>query len=143
MKVADVDLVGDALDGLIQSSFTYHGHAFTKSQIVYFGWVPQAEPNINEANTTFLEELIDAGNGASSANLDYISSDAARIYVYLNTSGLTQDVDDDGQFKRISDTTSTPDALITCRLYNASYQAHFDVRTTGEQSISASTTFLN
>ncbi|KAJ9615922.1 hypothetical protein H2200_001999 [Cladophialophora chaetospira] len=143
MEAADVDLIGDALNGLLESTFIYHGHAFSNSQIVYFGWVPQTEPNLNEANTTFFEQLIDEGNSASSANLDYVSQDAARIYVYLNTSGLTQDSDDDGQFKRIPDTSSTPAAMVTCKLYNASYEVHFDVRTTGEQSISASTTFLN
>ncbi len=33
--------------------------------------------------------------------------------------------------------------MITCRLYNAAYDVHFDVRTTGEQAITVNTTFLN
>ena len=143
MNGVDVDPIGRALQSLTQSSFAYHGRPFSKSQIVYFGWVPQTKPGLDEVNTSFFEGLITQGDGASSSNLDYVSSEAAQIYVYLNTSGLTQDADNDGQFRRVSDTKSTPAALITCKLYNASYHAHFDVRTTGEQSISANTTFLN
>ncbi len=59
MDDKDVDIVGEALQSLVQSSYTYHAHPFTNSQIVYFGWVPQTEPNLNEVNTTFFEELID------------------------------------------------------------------------------------
>ena len=143
MSIEDVNMVGDALQGLTQSSYMYHGRPFSGSQMVYFGWVPQTQPGLDEVNTTFFEDLITEGNAASSANLDYVSSDAARIYVYLNTSGLTQDEDDDGQFVRGSDTASTSEALITCALYNASYGVHFDVSTTGDQNISATTTFKN
>ena len=143
MTAADVEPVDTALESLTRSPLAYHGRPFSESQIVYFGWVPQARPGLGEVNTTFFEGLISAGNGASSANLDYISTDAAHIYVYLNTSGLTQDDGGEGQFQRTSEPTPTPPALIDCKLYNASYHAKFDVRTTGEQNISASTTFVN
>ena len=143
MNAADVDLVDEALQNLTQSSFAYHGRPFSGSQIVYFGWVPQVEPDLHEVNTSFFENQITQGDDSSSAGLDYVSSNAARIYVYLNTSGLTQNSDNDGQFERVSDATSTPAALVTCMLYNASYNVHFDIRNTGEQDISANTTFLN
>ena len=143
MESGDVGIVRDALQGLIRSDYLYHGRPFTDSQMVYFGWVPQTTPGLDEVDTTFFEDLITQGNKASSASLDYVSSDAARIFVYLNTSGLTQDIDNDGQFTRVSDTGSTSEALITCQLYNASYVVQFDVSTSGDQNLSATTTFLN
>ena len=143
MESTDVDKVNQALQGLTKSNFTYHGRPFSGSQIVTFGWVPQAEPNLSEVNTTFFEGLITQGDGASSSNLDYVSPDVARFYIYLNTSGLTQDSSNDGQFKKIPASRSTPPALVTCKLYNASYHAEFDVKTTGEQQVTTNTTFLN
>jgi hypothetical protein len=136
-----LESVGHALQNLTNSSFAYHGYSFSNSQIVYCGWVPQV--GASNVNTSFFEDLIIQGNGLSSDNLDYVSSDAARIYVYLNTSGLTQGENADGQMERVPTMTQTSDALITCAMYNASYQMHFDVRTTGEQNVTASTTFLN
>ncbi|KAK7887327.1 hypothetical protein LTR67_009747 [Exophiala xenobiotica] len=136
-----LESVGHALQNLTNSSFAYHGYSFSNSQIVYFGWVPQV--GASNVNTSFFEDLIIQGNGLSSDNLDYVSSDAARIYVYLNTSGLTQGENADGQMEQVPTMTQTSDALISCAMYNASYQMHFDVRTTGEQNVTASTTFLN
>ena len=143
MKAAAVTPVDKALQSLMESSFEYHGSPLSGSQMVYFGWVPQTKPGLDEVSTSFFEKYIDAGDGASSSNLDYVSSDVARIYVYLNTSGLLQDVNNDGQFYRTSEATLSPPAMVTCKLYNASYDAHFDVRNNGEQNISATTTFLN
>ena len=143
LKASDVAPVEIALQSLIKSSFEYHGRPLAGSQMVYFGWVPQTEPSLTEASTSFFEKYINAGDGASSSNLDYVSSDVARIYVYLNTSGLLQDVNNDGQFHRVPEATSSPPAMITCKLYNASYDAQFEVRNNGEQNITANTTFLN
>lgn len=105
----------------------------TNSRVFYFGWAPQAGwgPGVN--GSFFASTDLQIGNN----RLDFLSSDAARIFIYLNTTG----VDESGSPIPFDGTADAQ--MITCYLYNASYATHFDIRSTGEQRIAANTTFQN
>jgi hypothetical protein len=105
----------------------------TGNRVFYYGWVPQSGwgPEVN--GSFFASTDLQIGN----VRLDTESSDAARLYIYLNTTG----VDEKG--KQVPLTKPSPAQLVTCALYNASYDTHFRVQSTGGQSISATTTFQN
>ncbi|KAJ9616449.1 hypothetical protein H2200_000167 [Cladophialophora chaetospira] len=106
----------------------------TDTRVFYFGWAPQAGwgPNVN--GSFFASTDLQIGNN----RLDLISADAARMFIYLNTTG----VDESGD--RIPGFSGQAAAqMLTCKLYNASYDAHFEVKSTGAQLISAATNFEN
>ena len=106
----------------------------TDSRVFYFGWAPQPGwgPDVN--GSFFASTDLQIGNN----RLDFVSTDAARTFVYLNTAG----VDESGN--RIPGFAGKIEAqMLTCKLYNASYDAHFEVNSTGAQSISATPKFEN
>ncbi|EXJ62089.1 hypothetical protein A1O7_02522 [Cladophialophora yegresii CBS 114405] len=106
----------------------------TDSRVFYFGWAPQPGwgPEVN--GSFFASTDVQIGNN----RLDFTSQDAARVFIYLNTTG----VDESGN--RIPGFAGEPEAqMMTCKLYNASYAAHFEVKSTGAQFITASPTFEN
>jgi hypothetical protein len=105
----------------------------TSSRVFYFGWVPQAGwgPDVN--GTFFASTNLQIGNN----RLDFVSQDAARVFVYLNTTG----VDSSGSRAPLDEPAEAQ--MMTCALYNASYAARFEVNSTGSQRVTASTTFEN
>jgi len=69
--------------------------------------------------------------------LDFDSVEAARLFIYLNTTGLSD------QAKRMALQKPPHAQMIACLLYNSTYETHLDVKSTGEQHITATTKFLN
>ncbi|KAH0847447.1 hypothetical protein FOPE_00619 [Fonsecaea pedrosoi] len=101
----------------------------TSTRVFYFGWAPQPGwgPDVN--GSFFASTDLQIGNN----RLDFVSKDAARVFVYLNTTG----VDETGD--RIQGVASKAEAqMMTCTLYNASYDTHFEVKSTGAQFVTAS-----
>lgn len=106
----------------------------TSSRVSYFGWSPQPGwgPDVN--GSFFASTDLQIGNN----RLDIISTDAARVFIYLNTTGI------DENSNRIPDYSGPSEAqMLTCKLYNASYDTHFEVLSTGAQFITAKPTFQN
>jgi hypothetical protein len=106
----------------------------TNSHVFYFGWAPQPGwgPDVN--GSFFASEDLQIGNN----RLDFVSQDAARVLVWLNTTGV------DASGTPIANSSVQPEAqMLTCKLYNASYTAHFDVRSSGAQFVSATREFEN
>ncbi|KIW34877.1 uncharacterized protein PV07_01624 [Cladophialophora immunda] len=106
----------------------------TDTRVFYFGWAPQPGwgPDVN--GSFFASTDVQIGNN----RLDFVSKDAARVFIYLNTTG----VDESGN--RIPDFVGKAEAqMMTCALYNASYDAHFEVKSTGAQFVTASPKFEN
>ncbi len=105
----------------------------TSSRVFYFGWVPQTGwgPDVN--GSFFASTNLQIGN----FRLDFVSPDAARVFIYLNTTN----VDSSGTRAPLDVPASAQ--MMTCALYNASYAAHFEVNSTGVQRVTASTTFEN
>jgi hypothetical protein len=106
----------------------------TSSRVFYFAWAPQAGwgPDVN--GSFFASTDLQIGNN----RLDLVSQDAARLFVYLNTTGV------DASSTRIADFTGQVEAqMLTCKLYNASYDTHFEIQSTGAQFISATPKFQN
>jgi hypothetical protein len=105
----------------------------TDTRVFYYGWVPQPGwgPDVN--GSFFASTDVQIGN----FRLDFQSQDAARVFIYLNTTG----VDAKGQRAPF---VGTPAAqMMTCALYNASYAAQFHVESTGPQRITAYQNFEN
>lgn len=104
-----------------------------QTRVFYYGWVPQAGwgPDVN--GSFFASTDVQIGN----FRLDLESEDAARVFIYLNTTG----VNENGTRSSFQEVPSAQ--MITCLLYNSSYEAHFDVKSTGEQRITAVTKFQN
>ncbi|EXJ59535.1 uncharacterized protein A1O5_12160 [Cladophialophora psammophila CBS 110553] len=106
----------------------------TDTRVFYYGWAPQPGwgPDVN--GSFFASTDLQIGNN----RLDFVSKDAARVFIYLNTTG----VDETGN--RIPGFDGKAEAqMITCALYNASYDAHFAVKSTGAQFITAFPRFEN
>ncbi|KIW89847.1 uncharacterized protein Z519_09276 [Cladophialophora bantiana CBS 173.52] len=106
----------------------------TDTRVFYYGWAPQSGwgPDVN--GSFFASTDVQIGNN----RLDFVSKDAARVFIYLNTTG----VDETGN--RIPGFDGEAEAqMITCALYNASYDAHFAVKSTGAQFITSSPQFEN
>lgn len=105
----------------------------TQSRVFYYGWAPQAGwgPGVN--GSFFASTDVQIGN----VRLDVQSEDAARIFIYLNTTGVTEN----GTRSSFQEKASAQ--MVTCMLYNSSYDTHFDVKSTGEQRITAATKFQN
>lgn len=105
----------------------------TQFRVFYYGWAPQAGwgPGVN--GSFFASTDVQIGN----VRLDVQSEDAARIFIYLNTTGVTEN----GTRSSFQEKPSAQ--MVTCMLYNSSYEAHFDVKSTGEQRITATTKFQN
>ncbi|OAL39803.1 hypothetical protein AYO20_00715 [Fonsecaea nubica] len=101
----------------------------TSTRVFYFGWAPQPGwgPDVN--GSFFASTDLQIGNN----RLDFVSKDAARVFIYLNTTG----VDETGD--RIQDVINKAEAqMMTCTLYNASYDTQFEVKSTGAQFVTAS-----
>lgn len=106
----------------------------TSSRVSYFGWAPQPGwgPDVN--GSFFASTDLQIGNN----RLDIISTDAARVFIYMNTTGI------DEESNLIPDYTGPSEAqMLTCKLYNASYDTHFEVLSTGAQFITGKPTFQN
>jgi len=105
----------------------------TGSTVYYWGWVPQAGwgPDVN--GTFFQSTNLQNGN----IRLDFVSEDAARVYIYLNTTGI------DINGNRVPNSTPSQPEMITCALYNASYTTYFDISSTGQQLITAEQQYMN
>lgn len=105
----------------------------TGTKVFYMGWVPQLGwgPEVN--GSFFASDDVQLGN----IRLDFVSQDAARLFIYLNTTGY----DSSGKPAPFNGTSSAQ--MMTCALYNASHDAHFEVNSTGTQQVSASTSFQN
>ncbi|EXJ87133.1 hypothetical protein A1O3_04091 [Capronia epimyces CBS 606.96] len=105
----------------------------TNTRVFYFGWVPQSGwgPEVN--GSFFASTDVQIGN----FRIDFQSQDAARVFVYLNTTGV------DAKGHRAPFVQAPAAQMMTCALYNASYAAHFDVESTGSQRVTAYQTFQN
>jgi len=105
----------------------------TSTRVFYYGWVPQAGWDSNVNGSFFASDNLQLGN----IRLDVVSQDAAKLFIYLNTTGVDSSA-------KPAPFVGTPSAqMITCALYNASYAAHFEVNSTGTQKVTASATFQN
>ncbi|OAP56245.1 hypothetical protein AYL99_09424 [Fonsecaea erecta] len=96
----------------------------TDTRVFYFSCAPQPGwgPDVN--GSFFASTDVQIGN----YRLDFVSTDAAQVFIYLNTTG----VDEAGN--RIPNFVGKAEAqMMTCALYNASYDAHFEVKSTGAQ----------
>ena len=105
-----------------------------ESWVFYYGCAPQPGwgPDVN--GSFFASTDVQIGNN----RLDFESTDAARVFIYLNTTG----VDESGG--RIPFDGQKADAqMIACALYNASYATHLEVKSTGEQVVTAYKIFEN
>ncbi|KAL2426713.1 hypothetical protein ABEF95_012020 [Exophiala dermatitidis] len=105
----------------------------TDGRVFYYGWVPQPGwgPGVN--GSFFDSTDLRIGN----FRIDFQSQDAARVFVYLNTTGV------DAKGGRAPFVGTPAAQMITCALYNASYAAHFEVKSTGGQQVTADHTFQN
>lgn len=104
-----------------------------ETRVLYFAWVPQPGwgPGVN--GSFFASPDVEIAN----FRLDFESEDAARVFIYLNTTGVSE------SGKRTAFQEPPSAQMITCLLFNSSYQTHFEVKSTGEQRITAATAFLN
>jgi hypothetical protein len=127
------DMAGDEAFSWAKKAMLEY-ESMTESRVFYFGWAPQPGwgPDVN--GSFFASTDLQIGNN----RLDFISEDAARVLIYLNTTG----VDELGN--RIPGFVGEAEAqMMTCKLYNASYAAQFEVKSTGAQLITAIPTFEN
>ena len=127
------DMAGDeAFSWAKKAMLAYEN--MTSSRVFYFGWAPQPGWDENVNGSFFASTDLQIGKN----RLDFISQDAARMFVYLNTTGV------DARGTRNLSFTGTSEAQrLTCKLYNASYDAYFQVKSTGDQYVSATPTFQN
>lgn len=120
---------GDQLTANLASIIAQY-QSTNKSTVVFDTWVPKPDGNSNQ---TIVDGAIvlDSDKNRDLRILDQTSTDAATIY-YSLAPPPSPDTSPD-----------TPIYVIQCSLYNASWSLDFDVRSTGEQSLTPSIEFEN
>jgi hypothetical protein len=101
-----------------------------KTSLMYDAWVPRPS---SSSNQTLVDGLLvlDPDLNSNLRILDQISPDAARIYYSLAPDAQTQA------------TMANPIYVISCALYNATWNLEFNVCSTGEQSLKPTLKFEN
>lgn len=101
-----------------------------KTTVVFDTWVPKPD---GTSNDTVVDHSIiqDSDKNRDLRILDQTSHDASTIYYSI------------GPLPSTETPTDTPIYVIQCLLYNASWQVDFDVRRTGEQSLTPLLKFEN
>ena len=123
---------GEALKQFVQPAIVEYSENMA-SQVVYYSWVPQPDFNDSIDGSFFAAPDTAGGN----VRLDVVSTDAARLYISLNTSGIG------ASSARVPTTYAPRVHLLTCSLYNASYHVNFELSSSGSQVVTVNTKHID